>query len=577
MASAALQTFQQLGSSCGSLIFEFQDGIYYSLRGRFAERRDTVVLDNGKLSLLPSFRQLEGAPDRLLDLDLLALNRSYSDPRFPLHLAIFEGELNVIKQIVACREGLLTVDMLVCAIQNDQLEICEFLLPYALHDESDKQDMRFLLDVAVRSNSLASLKYLYNHGFGRWSLSAMESAVEHGNLEMITFMHMVDPTNCEPVTILEVAVDQGFTEVVKFILENIPVNSNRYVLFSRASAKGCLDILELLFQHEPNAPNYTHTVAKAAAYGGHLIILKWVWTNHREVGSLDWLEAVNQARHIDVFRWLVQHNLSTPLTVSNIDVVTSLYSIGHPLDSVFPTSLLVAQFLHDHGVQFTTWHVHISIMSASSNSPSGQLEVIKFFHEYCPEVEFEPEHMDQAAKFGALDITQFLHKNRIEGCTTEAMDGAIRGGHFEIVKFLHENRHEGCSGRGLRNAIDSGDFEMVKYLVENYKDKQWDALIDNENLPYVSLEIFEYLLNNVKGFDDGHTFSLAVIYGGEDLLQRIAQRGNISASDIEAAIENAQRLELTDLVLFLSNLLPQQSLESNSDGEDNCTNQDESM
>lgn len=36
--------------------------------------------------------------------------------------------------------------------------------------------------------------------------------------------------------------------------------------------------------------------------------------------------------------------------------------------------------------------------------------------------------MDRAAAGGRLEIVEFLHKNRSEGCTTKAMDDAVDHG-----------------------------------------------------------------------------------------------------------------------------------------------------
>jgi hypothetical protein len=35
-----------------------------------------------------------------------------------------------------------------------------------------------------------------------------------------------------------------------------------------------------------------------------------------------------------------------------------------------------------------------------------------------------------------MDIIKWLHKNRTEGCTSDAMDWAADNGHLEIVRFL---------------------------------------------------------------------------------------------------------------------------------------------
>ncbi|KAG2806418.1 hypothetical protein PC116_g21880 [Phytophthora cactorum] len=53
--------------------------------------------------------------------------------------------------------------------------------------------------------------------------------------------------------------------------------------------------------------------------------------------------------------------------------------------------------------------------------------------------------MDRAAANGYLDVVEFLHQNRKEGCTPAAMDDAARNGHFEVVKFLYKNRSEYCT------------------------------------------------------------------------------------------------------------------------------------
>lgn len=43
--------------------------------------------------------------------------------------------------------------------------------------------------------------------------------------------------------------------------------------------------------------------------------------------------------------------------------------------------------------------------------------------------------MDEASKNGYLEVVQWLHQNRQEGCTGGAMDMAASHGHLEV---LHE-------------------------------------------------------------------------------------------------------------------------------------------
>ena len=52
--------------------------------------------------------------------------------------------------------------------------------------------------------------------------------------------------------------------------------------------------------------------------------------------------------------------------------------------------------------------------------------------------------MNLAANSGHLEVVQWLHDNRSEGCTTDAMDRAAGKGHFEVVimrnKIIHREQ-----------------------------------------------------------------------------------------------------------------------------------------
>lgn len=48
--------------------------------------------------------------------------------------------------------------------------------------------------------------------------------------------------------------------------------------------------------------------------------------------------------------------------------------------------------------------------------------------------------MDLAAESGHLDIVEWLHRNRTEGCTEHALYNAVACGHLEVAKWLHKNR-----------------------------------------------------------------------------------------------------------------------------------------
>jgi hypothetical protein len=74
--------------------------------------------------------------------------------------------------------------------------------------------------------------------------------------------------------------------------------------------------------------------------------------------------------------------------------------------------------------------------------------------------------IDEAAKYGHLELIQFFHKNGV-GCTTYATNYAARNGHLEVIKWLHENRKEGFTEKAINMAAENGHIEVVKWLSEN--------------------------------------------------------------------------------------------------------------
>jgi hypothetical protein len=49
------------------------------------------------------------------------------------------------------------------------------------------------------------------------------------------------------------------------------------------------------------------------------------------------------------------------------------------------------------------------------------------------------------AWLGQLGLLQLLHEANVDGFSTKTMDFAAGAGHLEIVQFLHHHRKEGCT------------------------------------------------------------------------------------------------------------------------------------
>ena len=114
---------------------------------------------------------------------------------------------------------------------------------------------------------------------------------------------------------------------------------------------------------------------------------------------------------------------------------------------------------------YTTMKVYNpKIHTWSWAASNGHLDVIEWLHlnrkEGCTR-----DAMNFAAHNGHLHIVKWLHENRKEGCTKEAMDWAA--GYLEIVKWLHKNRTEGCTRDAMDWAAQNGHFYVVEWLIAN--------------------------------------------------------------------------------------------------------------
>eukprot|EP01133_Synstelium_polycarpum_P002604 gene2604-2990_t len=112
------------------------------------------------------------------------------------------------------------------------------------------------------------------------------------------------------------------------------------------------------------------------------------------------------------------------------------------------------------------------------NTRHVDIEVFKFFRQ--PQFEerlfISIEMLDKAAEYGSLELVEYLHTNRTEGCTTNAMDNA---GSPAVLEYLHTNRSEGCTVRAMENAAEKGDLSMVIYLDTNRTEGCTEWAMDN--------------------------------------------------------------------------------------------------
>ncbi|KAF0719968.1 Aste57867_662 [Aphanomyces stellatus] len=124
--------------------------------------------------------------------------------------------------------------------------------------------------------------------------------------------------------------------------------------------------------------------------------------------------------------------------------------------------LNVLRFFHDTCVEIE-WSVHVLDKAAAA----GHLSIVAYVTTVRPGLECTTSAMDLAALGGHLDVVRYLHTHRTEGCTTNAMRNAARAGHLPIVQFLHVHRQEGCTAEALRMAAAAGHADVVMWLVDH--------------------------------------------------------------------------------------------------------------
>lgn len=97
----------------------------------------------------------------------------------------------------------------------------------------------------------------------------------------------------------------------------------------------------------------------------------------------------------------------------------------------------------------------------------GKLDIVKWLYTNKREVSDLDGVIDHAAGFGHLELVRWFHENTNERCTRAAMCRAAGNGHLSVVKWLHEHRREGCTTDAMDTAAMRGHLEVVKWLHAN--------------------------------------------------------------------------------------------------------------
>ncbi|KAF0718887.1 Aste57867_1417 [Aphanomyces stellatus] len=386
----------------------------------------------------------------LLDLEcnvptMAQLNKTIRDAQALLApWLLMHGTTRLLKLFACFDVNVLVPVVVIHAISTSDAPLLGFLVAHVNPNLLLSGRVSFV-DVAAMLNNLAALRLLY--GTARCSSRAFDYAVEHGNLEMVQFLHTnSSPTERFSARAVMLAATHGHLEVLAYLLQHgMP---QRGEIFDMVAGNGHLDILDFLIEQGWNA---TDACAAAAAKFGHLGVLHWLRDHPPPDGSLQFgtaMVAAAEFGHMACLEFLLA--LYPRFYIPELYKLDRVAANGH---------LQVLHCLHTRGGTCTT----LAMDRAAGN---GHLDVVQWLHvnrtEGCT-----VEAMDLAATNNHMDVVGFLLQARIERCSTNAMDGAASNGHLAMVQWLHEHTNAGCTTDAVDFAARDNHWKVVQWLLAN--------------------------------------------------------------------------------------------------------------
>ncbi|KAF0685213.1 hypothetical protein As57867_022785, partial [Aphanomyces stellatus] len=400
--------------SVAAIVLRFQHGVYLDVQPRFVEFAHKVQYEAaqgmysggyiipGGFSHNATIGSVCGQDEstRYLTQEELGLSAICErDARFPLHLAIYEGNLALTLRIIACRPELAFVDAIETAFVCQQYDIARTLMD--LQASVPQLTTRYRNQhegnpaARIRGATVSCVAYLDNLKLltllrefkpSEWPTWAFESALYANARANASFLYTHCPeTHFEGM--LDAAARAGMLDMVhQMHADKVTCTTEA---MDNAAAKGHLEIVEFLHTHRTEG--CTGAAVTNAAAAGHVAVVTYL-VLHRNEGDMS--EALKQAvihGHVDVVKFLLPFATSLDCRPSLDDAAAN----GH---------LTMVEYLHSLGAT-----IHCSKIAAT-----------------------------MAAANGYEDVVRFLMQHRSEGASPNAAHRALEGGHFVIAKYLVE-------------------------------------------------------------------------------------------------------------------------------------------
>ncbi|KDO19204.1 hypothetical protein SPRG_15647 [Saprolegnia parasitica CBS 223.65] len=306
--------------------------------------------------------------------------------------------------------------------------------------------------LAARLGNVGVLAYFIERKQPTYVPLAMAHALRTGQAPVVEYLHGQGGTI--PPFASSVACNGGHLALVKLLRH---LDAWRPVNPSLVAKQGHLDVLKYL--HEQGCGGFTAETMDEAAAAGRL-------------------EIVRDARPMPspVPRKTALGRRSLPSTVTGPSVVRLVADFAKPKSSAHQRSVHspptrygsprveaatdaeAVDFRRNNG--FPLWTAHVLLTAIRQD----RLDIVAYANEHKLGV-FSTAAMDNAGRFGCLEIFRYLHTHRREGCTKAAWTGAVANGHLGVVRYMVENDFAVVDLKvGRQLAISSGRTSLTSYI-----------------------------------------------------------------------------------------------------------------
>ena len=223
--------------------------------------------------------------------------------------------------------------------------------------------------------------------------------------------------------------------------------------------------------HQHNFHQVVRLRMEIAAKYGNLDVVMWLNETGHDCThrAIDWAA---ENGHLDVIKYLLKHRSEQPLHAVRLAMKN-----GHAH---------VFKFLLEYN------SVELGHQAMDSVVELGDLDLVKWLHETYGQEVRSPNAMDLAAHGGRMPILVYLHELGYPA-TTNAMDWGAAMNHLDVVQWLHTHRSEGCTHLAIDTAVFNNHNSMAVWLLKNRKEGFSETALEAARLFNLDSSMFQLL------------------------------------------------------------------------------------